>query len=70
MTLNPCPFCGKTEIVVLDANEIEEYDRDSERWVPDPYYAAVCSFTEKGCGAIGGYRPTKTEAAEAWNQRS
>lgn len=70
MTLNSCPFCGKTEIVVLDANEIDEYDQDSERWVPDPCYAAICDFNEGGCGATGGYRPTDLEAAAAWNQRS
>ena len=70
MTLKPCPFCGKTEIVVLDANEIEESDADSERWVPDPCYAAVCSFNEQGCGATSGYRETPELAAEVWNQRS
>lgn len=70
MTLKPCPFCGKTEIVVLHVNEIEENDADSKRWVPDPCYAAVCSFTENGCGATGGYCSTDLEAAQAWNQRS
>ena len=70
MNLKPCPFCGKTEIVVFDANVIAEIDRDSDLWADDPTYAAVCDFNNKGCGASGGYRETESEAIEAWNQRS
>ena len=70
MNLKPCPFCGKTEIIVLDANEISELDRDSELWADGPTFAAVCDFNKGGCGATGGYRETVTEASETWNRRT
>jgi Lar family restriction alleviation protein len=70
MNLKPCPFCGKTEIIVLNANEISELDRDSELWADDPAFAAVCDFNKGGCGATGGYRETVTEASETWNRRT
>lgn len=70
MTLNPCPFCGKAEIVVLTSNDITEADRDDDRYEPDPSYAAVCDFNRDGCGATSGYRDTQELAAQAWNRRS
>ena len=70
MNLKPCPFCGKTDIAIFDANEIEERNPDDEGWVSDLGYAAVCDFNANGCGATGGYRETPALAAEAWNARS
>jgi Lar family restriction alleviation protein len=68
MNLKPCPFCGKAEIIVLDANEIIEVE--TEQWGNNPYHAAVCDFNKGGCGATGGYRETVTEASETWNRRT
>lgn len=70
MTLKPCPFCGKTEIAVLNSNDITEAYPDDERYEPNPCFAGICDFNENGCGATGGYRETSELAAEAWNQRS
>ena len=69
MTLKPCPFCGKTEIAVLDANDIEELEPMTTAG-SRPVYAALCNFNAKGCGATGGYRETPAAAAEVWNARS
>jgi Lar family restriction alleviation protein len=64
VTPKPCPFCGKTEIVVFDDQQVHIV------WRGNVTYAAVCDFNNKGCGASGGYRETESEAIEAWNQRS
>jgi Lar family restriction alleviation protein len=70
MNLKPCPFCGNTAITVLDANEINDIEVETEQWENNPYHAAVCDFSKSGCGATSGYRETPSEAAEAWNQRA
>lgn len=70
MNLKPCPFCGKIEIVVLNANDISEADPDDNHWESDPCYAAVCDYNAGGCGATGGYCSTDLETAEAWNRRT
>ena len=70
MTLKPCPFCGNTKIVVADSNSIGEFHPDHDQWEEDPPFAGICNFNEGGCGASGGYRPSKYPAADAWNQRS
>lgn len=68
--LKPCPFCGKQDPVhVADSNEINGALPSDENYKFNPYHAVVCSFTDGGCGATGGYRRTKCEAIEAWNIR-
>lgn len=69
MNLKPCPFCGKIEIVVLNANDISEAEPDDDRWEP-ACYAVVCDYNAGGCGATGGYCSTDLEAAKAWNRRT
>lgn len=55
VALKPCPFCGgKAEL--------------NGHWVRDSV-AIRCNFVEGGCGASGGFRPTKLEAIKAWNRR-
>jgi Lar family restriction alleviation protein len=74
--LKPCPFCGESNtLFVADQNELEQTDDP----VKNPYFTVVCSVNEletetpnwkAGCGASGGYRPTKEEAISAWNSRT
>jgi len=76
--LKPCPFCGnQTSVGVFDENFIEI--RDIENCVENPYFAVCCSVNDygtetpnytNGCGAMGGFKPTKKEAIENWNQRT
>lgn len=70
MTLKPCPFCGNTKIVVLDANSISEFCEGDDQWEENPSFAVVCDFNDGGCGATGGYRLNEEGAAGAWNRRS
>lgn len=58
--LKPCPFCGKTEHLEIVKREDSKHPK---------HYFATCDITSGGCGGIGGYRFSKQEAIEAWNQR-
>lgn len=69
-----CPFCGKSVAVIMD-----DYGECLERWGDEfdesgleatDYKAVVCSFSDGGCGASGGWRKTEEEAVEAWNRRA
>lgn len=51
--LLPCPFCGDSNVRVY----IKGVDRVK--------YGACC----ENCDARAGRKPTKKEAAEAWNRR-
>lgn len=51
--LKPCPFCGDSNVRVY----IKGVDRVK--------YGACC----ENCDARAGRKPTKEEAAEAWNTR-
>lgn len=53
--LKPCPFCGKTDTVLVN--------RD------DTQYAVFCSVHKNGCGGASGYYYSEDEAIEKWNQR-
>ena len=62
--LMPCPFCGRVQTVgfYTDSGDLGELeDRDS--------FAIVCNYNEGGCGATGGYSPTRYGAARNWNMR-
>ena len=70
MELKPCPFCGEcAHVRIADSNEMEGVGPSDEGYTSNPYHAVVCSFTDGGCGASGGYRSTEREAIEAWNRR-
>lgn len=78
LRLAPCPFCGKLETVKLtDSSEYhmidcecqQDYDAENDR-----SYAVVCDASKPkgpgGCGASGGFAPTRELAVERWNLRS
>jgi len=54
--LKPCPFCGQTETVELEA----ESDIDIH---------IVCSIYKDGCGSGALFCRSKEEAVRAWNTR-
>ena len=62
--LKPCPFCGKKDIAVYSDAEINESDNEPK------CYAVCCDVNNGGCGATGGYKKTREEAAENWNKRT
>ena len=68
--LKPCPFCGKKHTAEIESCvELE----DCENFISCndyPYKTVVCNVNKGGCGACGGYYPTKSEAIEAWNRRA
>jgi Lar family restriction alleviation protein len=55
----PCPMCGKTEDL---------------KWKESPrvlrYWAINCDASLDGCGLTGGFKRSKQEAIEYWNQRA
>ena len=71
-----CPFCGKAETVeIVDSDAF----RDLMPWDVEPeghtlYWAVMCDASKPGgkggCGASGGFAPTKEAAAERWNTRA
>ena len=66
--LKPCPFCGKTNYLIV--NESSHYRGDIET----KQYTVVCdaSGDNLGCGASCGFLENFTEqdAVEAWNSRA
>ena len=62
MRLKPCPFCGKTDSLVV--------------WAEGDQYHVVCDAADcadgtsnGGCGASSGFADSIAEAAKAWNKR-
>ena len=63
--LLPCPFCGNTEIIFDDSDNLEM--TGAYGWF------AVCDATggkKPGCGASSGWHATKEESGNAWNVRA
>lgn len=52
--LRECPFCGSTNVIIDQFSETE--------------YAGSCE--DKVCMLIGPSKPTREEAAAAWNRRA
>ena len=59
--LKQCPFCGfrRAQLITIKG---EDGFRDR--------YAVRCDYEDGGCGAESGWRHSKEEAIEIWNQRS
>ena len=66
--LKPCPFCGKTDTLIMadDWDDLAVLDVEP---TSDNSFAVTCDFTAGGCGAQGGYRKTPEDAEAAWNAR-
>ena len=71
-----CPFCGKAETVELVDSDTFQ---DLMPWDVEPeghtlYWAVMCDASKPGgkggCGASGGFAPTKEAATERWNTRT
>lgn len=70
--LKPCPFCGKTESLIVGTDE--EFGEVG----CGEYYQVCCSAyqdfstnrNDGGCGASSGYAFTREEAIEKWNRRA
>lgn len=59
--LKPCPFCGKSDYLVVLA----------EGHCDNRQYQIVCDASgEGGCGASCGWQDSLKEAKEAWNRRA
>lgn len=68
--LLPCPFCGKPETVTV-LSSFDLYDDDSGN---EECFAVLCDAGKPGgkggCGASGGFYPSRQEATAAWNRRA
>jgi hypothetical protein len=60
--LRECPFCGKTEPLMIE--HIPETRAEYEA------YVVRCNAKEGGCGANGGHSLGRDGAIEKWNTRS
>lgn len=69
--LEPCPFCGGTNIFVGTIAEIEAQCEDHEDYLDNSgLYSVVCDYTKGGCGASSGHYRDKEEAIAKWNRRA
>ena len=73
--LNPCPFCGNTNTVVVSCADEKDNCAIHERngncdGCKFRQYAVVCDKHEDGCGAASGWCFTKEIAAVQWNRRA
>ena len=77
--LKHCPFCGKSESVILttaklmeDCKHFEDSGECSCFKYDEPCgaYIVVCDYTQGGCGASCGYASSKEKAIRKWNMRT
>lgn len=63
--LKPCPFCGNTDIHILQMidSDLMTENSDPEEWF------VICSLYEKGCGTSSKRAKFSFEVLEAWNKR-
>lgn len=70
--LRQCPFCGQTTTLVVSGSS-EFHDEDCCGRDHDDSYAVFCDASTEakrgGCGASGGFQPTKAKAVAKWNRR-
>ena len=63
--LLPCPFCGKTHIII---NAIEREDRPKCKWHAE-VFCANCFGKTSNHGFDWAEEEAKQKAIEAWNRR-
>ena len=74
--LKPCPFCGATNTLkVTSAAELNcEDEEEFNAWPHSDSFAVMCDASRPGgpggCGAMGGFFPTKADAVAAWSKRA
>lgn len=75
-SLLACPYCGKSDTVsVTDSTEFHMIDCECNDVDEgnDRTFAVVCDASRPkgpgGCGASGGFHPTRSAAIAAWNRR-
>lgn len=74
--LKPCAHCGHTTAPKMtSAAELNCDDEDDfNAWPHSDSFAVICDAARPGgaggCGAMGGFMPTETEAAQRWNTRA
>lgn len=62
--LKPCPFCGEISPVrVCHASEINDGNTSDT-------YTVICDYRNGGCGSCSGYRESKQETIDIWNNRA
>ena len=72
-TLEPCPFCGKTDTArIVRASEI--WGEEDMFYQHTETYAVMCDASSPngpgGCGSSSGFKPYPQEAVNLWNTRA
>ena len=72
--LKPCPHCGSATAPMFWSygEMMDTYDVELELDHSESF-CVVCDAStggRGGCGASGGFMPTKEEAVAAWNRRA
>ena len=75
--LLPCPFCGKTDSLVLWNGNTEEYELSTPQGANiyeedncTDSLCIVCDVFKYGCGASSGFSITKVNAIAKWQKRT
>ena len=69
MSLKPCPFCGKTDALIILKNQSGIDD------IVFNQYQICCSCetgdnAKDGCGSSSGWKMSLEEVIDAWNRRA
>lgn len=71
--LSPCPFCGRSDALVIRAGAELHEDYCECHEDSDTCYAVICDASTDaklgGCGASGGFSESRQKAVQLWNRR-